>query len=67
MLEIAVPRQRKKHTKLAWMLPGPSALALDAATWAEVRDLSLNFWFVGPTLFDSFPVVHPGLEAGRRA
>ena len=48
-------------------MPGPSALALDAATWVEVRDLSLNFWFVGPTLFDSFPVVHPGLEAGRRA
>jgi len=46
------------------LLPGPSALALDGATWVEVRDLSLNFWFVGPAAFGSaFPVVHPGLEA----
>ena len=44
------------------LLPGPSALALDTATWIEVRDLSLNFWFVGPSLFGGFPVVHPGLE-----
>ena len=45
------------------LLPGPSTLALDGATWVEVRDLSLNFWFVGPSLFGGFPVVHPGLEA----
>jgi len=46
------------------LLPGPSALALDGATWIEVRDLSLNFWFVGPAAFGAaFPVVHPGLEA----
>ena len=46
------------------LLPGPSALALDGATWVEVRDLSLNFWFVGPSVFGgAFPVVHPGLEA----
>ena len=44
------------------LLPGPSALALDTATWIEVRDLSLNFWFVGPSLFGGFPAVHPGLE-----
>ncbi len=45
------------------LLPGPSALALDGATWVEVRDLSLNFWFVGPSVFGgAFPVVHPGLE-----
>ena len=51
------------------LLPGPSALALDGATWAEVRDLSLNFWFVGPMLGAAagqpglFPARHPGLEA----
>ena len=44
------------------LLPGPSALALDGATWVEVRDLSLNFWEIGPALFPGFPVVHPGLE-----
>ena len=39
------------------LLPGPSALALDGATWVEVRDLSLNFWFVGPSVFGgAFPV-----------
>ena len=42
---------------------------LDGATWAEVRDLSLNFWFVGPMLGAAagqpglFPARHPGLEA----
>ena len=45
------------------LLPGPSALKLDGATWVEVRDLSLNFWEVGPCFAPaSFPVVHPGLE-----
>jgi len=45
------------------LLPGPSALALDGATWVEVRDLSLNFWFVGPSAFGgAFPVVHPCVE-----
>ena len=39
-------------------------LRADGATWVEVRDLSLNFWFVGPSVFGgAFPVVHPGLEA----
>ncbi|KAJ8608728.1 hypothetical protein CTAYLR_009664 [Chrysophaeum taylorii] len=46
------------------LLPGPSALQLDPATWIEVRDLSLNFWLVGPMLAPAaFPVVHPCLEA----
>ena len=45
------------------LLPGPNALQLDGATWSEVRDLSLNFWEVGPALFGgAFPVVYPGLE-----
>ena len=44
------------------LLPGPSALQLDGATWKEVLDLSLNFWEIGPALFPGFPVVHPGLE-----
>lgn len=45
------------------LLPGPSALALDGATWREVRDLSLNFWQIGPALFPAgFPVAHPMLE-----
>lgn len=47
-------------------LPGPSALKLDVDTWIEVRDLSLNFWQIGPALpfgiGATFPVVHPGLE-----
>lgn len=30
--------------------PGPNALALDPATWQEVRDLSLNFWLVMPAI-----------------
>ena len=43
--------------------PGPSALELDQATWNEVKDLSLNFWFVLPLFSpDNAPVVHPGLE-----
>lgn len=43
--------------------PGPSALELDQATWNEVKDLSLNFWFVLPFFSpDNAPVVHPGLE-----
>ena len=45
------------------ILPGPDATQLDAATWVEVRDLSLNFWLVAPVLGLPFaPVVHPGLE-----
>lgn len=45
------------------LLPGPGALQLDAATWVEVRDLSLNFWQIGPALAPGqFPVLHPGLE-----
>ena len=48
------------------LLPGPSALALDGATWVEVRDLSLNFWFVGPSAFGgAFPVVHPCVEINQ--
>ena len=43
--------------------PGPNVLALDPGTWQEVKDLSLNFWFVLPT-FDpaSAAVLHPCLE-----
>ena len=45
------------------ILPGPDATQLDAATWVEVRDLSLNFWLISPLLGLPFaPVVHPGLE-----
>lgn len=45
------------------LLPGPNALRLDPATWLEVRDLSLNFWFIGPFFFPTaFPIVHPVLE-----
>lgn len=44
--------------------PGLNALSLDAFTWAEVRDLSLNFWLVLPILSPSTaPVRHPLLEA----
>ena len=45
------------------ILPGPDATQLDAATWNEVRDLSINFWLISPLLQLPFaPVVHPGLE-----
>lgn len=45
------------------ILPGPDATQLDAATWKEVLDLSLNFWLISPLL--NLPIaatVHPGLE-----
>ena len=46
------------------ILPGPDATQFDAATWVEVRDLSLNFWLISPLLGLPFaPTVHPGLEA----
>jgi hypothetical protein len=45
------------------ILPGANALQLEQRTWEEVRDLSLNFFLVAPTLGLSFsPVVHPLLE-----
>eukprot|EP00931_Biecheleriopsis_adriatica_P057811 TRINITY_DN34318_c0_g1_i2.p1 TRINITY_DN34318_c0_g1~~TRINITY_DN34318_c0_g1_i2.p1 ORF type:complete len:429 (-),score=89.26 TRINITY_DN34318_c0_g1_i2:39-1325(-) len=45
------------------ILPGKDATQLDPATWAEVRDLSLNFWLISPVLQLPFaPVLHPGLE-----
>ena len=45
------------------ILPGANALALEQRTWEEVRDLSLNFFLVAPTLNLPFsPVVHPMLE-----
>ena len=45
------------------ILPGANALALEQRTWEEVRDLSLNFFFVSPLLNLPFsPVVHPMLE-----
>lgn len=45
------------------ILPGASALALEQRTWEEVRDLSLNFFFVAPLLNLPFaPTVHPVLE-----
>ena len=45
------------------ILPGANALALEQRTWEEVRDLSLNFMFVSPSLH--LPIaadVHPMLE-----
>lgn len=48
---------------LSTVAPGSNALSLDPATWAEVRDLSLNFWLVMPSLApQSSPVLHPCLE-----
>ncbi|KAL3800334.1 hypothetical protein HJC23_003630 [Cyclotella cryptica] len=45
------------------ILPGANALALEQRTWEEVRDLSLNFFLVAPSLHLPFsPVVHPMLE-----
>jgi len=45
------------------ILPGANALQLEQRTWEEVRDLSLNFFFVSPLLNLPFsPVVHPILE-----
>ncbi|KAL9178340.1 hypothetical protein ACHAXT_001768 [Thalassiosira profunda] len=45
------------------ILPGANALQLEQRTWAEVRDLSLNFFLVAPALQLPFsPVVHPMLE-----
>jgi ketosteroid isomerase-like protein len=46
------------------ILPGANALQLEARTWEEVRDLSLNFFLVAPALHLPFsPTVHPMLEA----
>jgi hypothetical protein len=43
--------------------PGPSLLHTSPDTLQEAIDLSLNFWFVLPTLFPSIaPVIHPALE-----
>ncbi len=48
---------------LSNVAPGPNALSLDPGTWAEVRDLSLNFWLVMPAFApESSPVLHPCLE-----
>jgi len=45
------------------ILPGKNALALEKRTWEEVRNLSLNFFYVAPLLKLKFsPVVHPMLE-----
>ena len=45
------------------ILPGANVLQLEQRTWEEVRDLSLNFFFVSPILSLPFsPVVHPMLE-----
>lgn len=42
---------------------GVPVQSLETRTWEEVRDLSLNFFFVSPILGLPFaPVVHPGLE-----
>ena len=44
--------------------PGNSALHTEPETIAEALNLSLNFWFVLPTLIPSIaPVVDPSLEA----
>jgi len=43
--------------------PGLNAFQMDPNTWAEVRDLSLNFWLVLPTVsLASAPHIHPMLE-----
>lgn len=47
---------------LSDLTPGKNALALDPATWEEVKSLSLNFWFVLPSISADAPVVHPVLE-----
>ena len=48
----------------AVLLPGNSALHTEPETIAEALNLSLNFWFVLPTLIPSIaPVVDPSLEA----
>lgn len=45
------------------ILPGANALQLEARTWEEVIQLSLNFFLVAPLLQLPFsPVVHPMLE-----
>ena len=45
------------------ILPGANALQLEARTWQEVLDLSLNFFLVAPLLHLPFsPSVHPMLE-----
>jgi ketosteroid isomerase-like protein len=46
------------------ILPGANALQLEARTWEEVFNLSLNFFLVSPLLHLPFsPSVHPMLEA----
>ena len=46
------------------MAPGTSALHTEPATIKEALDLSLNFWFVLPSILPSIaPVVDPSLEA----
>jgi SnoaL-like domain len=45
------------------ILPGANALQLEARTWEEVWNLSLNFFLVAPLLHLPFsPSVHPMLE-----
>ena len=45
------------------ILPGANALQLEARTWEEVLNLSLNFFLVSPLLNLPFsPSVHPMLE-----
>jgi len=46
------------------ILPGADATQLELRTWEEVRDLSLNFFFVAPLLHLPFSpsTVHPMLE-----
>ncbi|CAB9506001.1 expressed unknown protein [Seminavis robusta] len=45
------------------ILPGANALQLEARTWEEVLNLSLNFFLVSPLLHLPFsPSVHPMLE-----
>jgi len=46
------------------ILPGANALQLEQRTWEEVRDLSINFFFVSPLLNLPFAptTVHPILE-----
>jgi hypothetical protein len=47
------------------ILPGADALQLEVRTWEEVRDLSVNFFFVAPLLELSVASdsIHPMLEA----
>jgi hypothetical protein len=48
---------------LSNIAPGVNALALDPATWIEVKNLSINFWLILPIFSPQYaPLLHPILE-----